>query len=59
MFGGALMLQGGSKIYLMPHTHVEIINNHAKRGGGIHIDDKDILNVSLSTNGSALPILIN
>ena len=46
MFGGALMLQGGSKIYLMPDTHVQIINNHAKRGGGIYIDDKDIINVS-------------
>ena len=33
------MLQGGSTFYLMPHTHVKIISNHAKRGGGIYIDD--------------------
>ena len=33
--GGAMILQGGSTMYLMPHTHVEITNNHAKRGGGI------------------------
>jgi len=37
--GGALMLQGGSTFYLMPHTHVQIINNHAKRGGGIYVED--------------------
>ena len=38
--GGALMLQGGSTFYLMPHTHVQIINNHAKRGGGIYVEDE-------------------
>jgi len=37
--GGTLMLQGGSTIYLMPHTYIQIVNNHAKRGGGIYIDD--------------------
>ena len=41
VFGGALILQGGSTFYLMPHTHVQIINNHAKRGGGIYIEDEN------------------
>ena len=39
--GGALMLEGGSIFYLMPHTHVQIINNHAKRGGGIYVEDEN------------------
>ena len=39
--GGAMMLQSGSKFYLMPHTHIEITNNHAKRGGGIYVEDKN------------------
>ena len=34
IFGGAIMLQSGSTFYLMPHTHVQITNNHARRGGG-------------------------
>ena len=25
----------------MPHTHVQIINNHAKRGSGIYIEDQN------------------
>ena len=39
--GGAMMLQGGSKFYLFPPTHIEIINNHAKRGGGIYVEDQN------------------
>ena len=39
--GGALILQGGSTFNLMPHTHVQIINNHAKRGGGIYVEDQN------------------
>ena len=35
------MLQGGSKFYLSPHTHIEITNNHAKRGGGIYVEDQN------------------
>ena len=38
ILGGALILQGGSTVYLMPHTHVHAISNHAKRGGAIDID---------------------
>ena len=33
------MLQGGSTFYLMSHTHVQITNNHARRGGGIYVED--------------------
>jgi len=33
------MLQGGSTITLMPHTYIQIVNNHAKSGGGIYIED--------------------
>ena len=40
-FGGAMVLQGGSRFYLMPHTHIEITHNHAKRGGGIYVVDED------------------
>ena len=40
-FGGAMMLQGGSKFYLFPHTHIQITNNHAKRGGGIYVEDQN------------------
>ena len=40
--GGALILQGGSTFYLMPHTHVQIINNHVKRGGGIYVEDETV-----------------
>ena len=39
--GGALTLQGGSRFYLMPHSHVQIINNHAIQGGGIYIEDEN------------------
>ena len=39
--GGAMILQGGSIFYLMPHTHIEITNNHAVRGGGIYVEDQD------------------
>ena len=39
-FGGAMLLQSGSIFYLMPHTHVQIANNHAKRGGGIYVEDE-------------------
>ena len=35
-FGGATILLGGSTMYLMPRTHIQIMNNHAKRGGGIY-----------------------
>ena len=38
--GGAMILQGGSIFYLMPHTHIEITNNHAIRGGGIYVEDQ-------------------
>ena len=31
---GRLRLQGISAIYFMHDTHVQITNNHAKRGGG-------------------------
>ena len=40
-FGGAMLLQSGSIFYLMPHAHVQITNNHAKRGGGIYVENKD------------------
>jgi len=40
--GGALLLQGGSTIHLMPNTHIQITNNHAKRGGGIYIEDENV-----------------
>ena len=36
-FGGAMILLGGSTMYLMPHTHTQIMSNHAKRGGGIYM----------------------
>ena len=42
-----MILQGGSKFYLMSHTHIQISNNHAKRGGGIYIVDQDLTTVSL------------
>ena len=35
-----MILQGGSTFYLMPHTQIDITNNHAKRGGGIYIVDQ-------------------
>ena len=41
--GGALILQGGSQFYLMPHTHVQIFNNHARRGGGIYVEGEAIV----------------
>ena len=39
-FGGALKLRGESIFYLMPNTSVQITNNHAKRGGGIFVEDE-------------------
>ena len=39
--GGAMLLQDGSIFYLMPHTHIEITHNHAKRGGGIYVEDQN------------------
>ena len=39
-FGGAMLLQSGSIFYLMPHAHVQITNNHARRGGGIYVEDE-------------------
>ena len=35
------MFQGGSRFYLRPHTHIQITNNHAKRGGGIYVEDQN------------------
>ena len=35
-----MILLGGSTMYLMSHTHIQIMNNHAKRGGGI--DDNTV-----------------
>ena len=32
---GAMLLQGGSIFYLMPHTHIQ-----ARRGGGIYVEDE-------------------
>ena len=29
--------------YILPYTHVQITNNHAKRGGGIYVKDEDTL----------------
>ena len=40
-FGGAIMLQGGSRFYLKPHTHIQVTANHAKRGGGIYVEDQN------------------
>ena len=37
--GGAMILQGGSTFNLMPHAHILVANNHAKRGGGIYVED--------------------
>ena len=39
--GGAMMLQGSSEFYLMPHAHIQITNNRAKRGGGIYVEDQN------------------
>ena len=39
--GGAIILQGGSRFYLRPHTHIQITNNYAKRGGGIYVEDQN------------------
>ena len=39
--GGAIMLQGGSRFYLRPHTHIQLTKNHAKRGGGIYVEDQN------------------
>ena len=39
--GGAIMLQGGSRFYLMAHTHIQITNNYAKRGGAIYVEDQN------------------
>ena len=39
--GGAIALTGDSKFYIIPYTHVQITNNHAKRGGGIFVKDED------------------
>ena len=39
--GGAMMLQSGSRFYLMPHAHIQITNNHAKRGGGIYVKNQN------------------
>ena len=41
-FGGSMLLQGGSMFYLMPHTHIQIDNNHAKKGGGIYVEDDNV-----------------
>ena len=38
--GGAIALTGDSRFYIMQYTHVQITNNHAKRGGGIYIEDE-------------------
>ena len=40
LHGGAMLLQGGSIFYLMPHTHIQITNNHTRRGGGIYVEDE-------------------
>ena len=40
-FGGAIMLQGSSRFYLMPYTHIQVTENHAKRGGGIYVEDQN------------------
>ena len=45
--GGAMTVEGCSRFYLMPHTHIQISNNHARRGGGIYIVDQDITTVRL------------
>ena len=37
-----MLLQGGSMFYLMAHTHIQIDNNQAKRGGGIYVEDDNI-----------------
>ena len=29
-------------MYLMPHTHIQIMNNHAKGGGGIYVEDNTV-----------------
>ena len=36
-----MMLQGDSRFYLMPGTHIQISKNHAKRGGGIYVEDQN------------------
>ena len=41
--GGAITLTGHSMFYILPYTHVQITNNHAKRGGGIYVKDEDTL----------------
>ena len=35
-----MLLQGGSIFYQMPHTHLQITHNHARRGGGIYVEDE-------------------
>ena len=44
-FGGAMILLGGSTMYLMTHTHIQIMNNHAKRGGGIYVEDDNTVTI--------------
>ena len=36
-----MMLQSGSRFYMMPHAHIQITNNHARRGGGIYVEDQN------------------
>ena len=45
-FGGAMILLSGSAMYLMPHTHTQIMNNHAKRGGGIYVEDDNTVTIT-------------
>ena len=55
--GGAIMLTGRSMFYTMPYTHVQITNNHAKRGGGIYVKDgrySHIYSMFLSATKSVL-----
>ena len=60
LHGGTMLLQGGSIFYLMPHTHIQITNNHARRGGDIYVEDKNYsANNSMFLSGiqSAVPYL--
>ena len=37
-----MKLNSDSIFYLMRHTHVQITNNYAKRGGGVYIEDETV-----------------
>ena len=45
-FGGTMILLGGPTMYLMPHTYTQIMNNHAKKGVGIYVEDDNTVTIT-------------